>query len=1070
MTTKVRAKEYDINSSDESSSEEDDYIYPIHDYYDSVDKCKSNSSRAIIKPPTNPRYTSFKQTHFTAGDLSQFQAHRNMTNGNTKEEISIDNNPFESSVDAGWVKNKDISALAPLNTFKYIFNKFKKGIFIQIRNNKVSAFLPFSKANFVNEWGHLIKVDPKYYRDVPNFIAYIKSLEKRRFDPRGVNSNASKWYANNCLVRFEYPISEGDTNDSNIHDMMVELCKHRKVPDIEFFVNRRDFPIMRTDGTEPYNHIWNGHIPLVSHSYDTYSPILSMTTKDGFADIPIPTGEDWARVSVAEGKWFISNCNISTGIYNIAWDDKKDIAVFRGGSTGCGVTVNSNMRLKVSEMSAQQDKDDILIDAGISSWNVRPRKLEGNPFLQTINVPNLSFGLSNRLSKEQQASYKYIIHIDGHVAAFRLAEELSFGSCILKVESPYKVWFSNLLKAGVHYIPIKRDLSDLFEKVRWCRKNDEECKQIAMNAKNFYNTYLQKDGCLDRVQAVLIKCKKEMGNYMYNNIQPRDVQYDWERQNILSYPYPKTDKTGDDISEIPLGGRSYWKLSGIKSVVNMLLKEDTFFQNVVDRGVIMARRDKKHFVQLQTLSDFPFAVKHSPEVVDNVHGAFIGLNCTNKLLMKIPNFMYIFGATENIVISEYIQGETFEHFITNSFNMNDYIFILLQLSLALNVAQNECAFVHYDLMPWNVILQLLPTPVTFDYIISDKVVHQVTTRLLPVIIDYEKSHAVYKAKHYGNSNVSMYRTSTIQDIVSILLSSMKNIIKAHRLNLTDQKILTSLANFVTNTTYVKNPFKNFFELKKFLDTATKYETLIEPKGTLENKTPVDFINHIKSIYSGGFPIQKVEALTPSHTGLCNEVQVFNYILSNNDEERANTFANIFRRIGVCNLPTSPNMFIVYYTRQMFEQILKNTYYEMVQFLRSRDLDTEMYNDLYLSVSKRIEEQYPVPTEIGKIIYEIDGNVTSIETPYTSDLFLEPKVVLEILKIVKPVSNLTAYKSMIQESLLYTGPSELPDTIKKFYRNNFKSLLDANSVAMLNNEANYKTLIETEQVIKKANNV
>jgi hypothetical protein len=31
---------------------------------------------------------------------------------------------------------------------------------------------------------------------------------------------------------------------------------------------------------------------------------------------------------------------------NIKWEDKKPIAVFRGSSTGCGVTINTNQRLK----------------------------------------------------------------------------------------------------------------------------------------------------------------------------------------------------------------------------------------------------------------------------------------------------------------------------------------------------------------------------------------------------------------------------------------------------------------------------------------------------------------------------------------------------------------------------------------------------------------------------------------------------------------------------------------------------------------------------------------------------
>ena len=51
----------------------------------------------------------------------------------------------------------------------------------------------------------------------------------------------NKWYSNNCLVRFEYPPSEGDSGVSQMKDMFSSLCNTRKIPDIEFFVNRRDF-------------------------------------------------------------------------------------------------------------------------------------------------------------------------------------------------------------------------------------------------------------------------------------------------------------------------------------------------------------------------------------------------------------------------------------------------------------------------------------------------------------------------------------------------------------------------------------------------------------------------------------------------------------------------------------------------------------------------------------------------------------------------------------------------------------------------------------------------------------
>jgi hypothetical protein len=43
------------------------------------------------------------------------------------------------------------------------------------------------------------------------------------------------------------------------------------------------------------------------------------------------------------------------------------------------------------------------------------------------------------------------------------------------------------------------------EKVEWCKEHDKECKKIADNALKLYNTYLDKEGCLDYMQMLFHK-------------------------------------------------------------------------------------------------------------------------------------------------------------------------------------------------------------------------------------------------------------------------------------------------------------------------------------------------------------------------------------------------------------------------------------------------------------------------------------------------------------------------------------------------------------------------------------
>ena len=58
----------------------------------------------------------------------------------------------------------------------------------------------------------------------------------------------------------------------------------------------------------------------------------------------------------------------------------------------------------------------------------------------------------------------------------RLGYELSMNSVVLKVDSKYKMWYSDLLRPYKEYVPVKSDCSDLISQIKWCKDNDSECK------------------------------------------------------------------------------------------------------------------------------------------------------------------------------------------------------------------------------------------------------------------------------------------------------------------------------------------------------------------------------------------------------------------------------------------------------------------------------------------------------------------------------------------------------------------------------------------------------------------
>lgn len=92
-------------------------------------------------------------------------------------------------------------------------------------------------------------------------------------------------------------------------------------------------------------------------------------------------------------------------------------------------------------------------------------------------------------------TYEFLIDIEGFGYSGRLKHLLWSQRPLLLVERPYKEFFFKYLTKWEHYIPVKRDLSDLIIKVVWCMKNHEKAKIIASNALEFAKKHLTREAC-----------------------------------------------------------------------------------------------------------------------------------------------------------------------------------------------------------------------------------------------------------------------------------------------------------------------------------------------------------------------------------------------------------------------------------------------------------------------------------------------------------------------------------------------------------------------------------------------
>jgi hypothetical protein len=198
-----------------------------------------------------------------------------------------------------------------------------------------------------------------------------------------------------------------------------------------------------------------------------------------YLDVPIINYDD---IDYVRGKTSIDMSKVELDFLK-----KKPIAVFRGGSTGCGWTADTNPRLQAVQLSkAHPDLLDAQLTKITSTMKIHKTRRAGR-----VNAKEFKEGTF--IPFEKQSEYKYILQLDGNVAAYRLAKSMLLGSVILLQESGSTLWFQHLLKPYVHYVPVKDDLNDVITQIEWCNSREKECETIAKNARELALKVLTKE-------------------------------------------------------------------------------------------------------------------------------------------------------------------------------------------------------------------------------------------------------------------------------------------------------------------------------------------------------------------------------------------------------------------------------------------------------------------------------------------------------------------------------------------------------------------------------------------------
>ncbi|KAJ6662304.1 hypothetical protein lerEdw1_012468, partial [Lerista edwardsae] len=234
-------------------------------------------------------------------------------------------------------------------------------------------------------------------------------------------------------------------------EMLLSLARKVRLPDVEFYLNVGDWPVEHRQANETPG-------PLA---------IISWCGSMDSADIVLPTYD--ITHSTLETLRGVTNDLLSIqGNTGPVWDNKTERGFFRGRDS-------REERLQLVQLSKENPE---LLDAGITSYFFFREKEK-----ELGKVPLMGFF--------DFFKYKYQVSVDGTVAAYRFPYLLLGDSLVIKQASQYYEHFYKELEPWRHYVPVKRTLEDLLEKIKWAQENDEDVRRIAKEGQKTARELLQ---------------------------------------------------------------------------------------------------------------------------------------------------------------------------------------------------------------------------------------------------------------------------------------------------------------------------------------------------------------------------------------------------------------------------------------------------------------------------------------------------------------------------------------------------------------------------------------------------
>jgi hypothetical protein len=284
------------------------------------------------------------------------------------------------------------------------------------------------------------------------------------------------------IQRFQVIDSKVYGEDGFMKRLLQRIVEKYPLPDVDFLYHKED---RFSPSFFKMKEIKYGAPILVSAKHHTFDRAILFC--DYFYDID-DEKKGWNRmiqeVESNQEKW--------------PWESKEEKLFWRGGPTDGRYKVENWTLKPRGALVHQTTLYPELIDARFSEY---PKRLDTKPeeFEQAI-------GPISYVSIPEQLKYKYHVIADGVTTAFTGSYWKLLSGCLCFMqESEDIMFFHGPLLPWKHYIPVKKDFSDLVEKIEWAKEHDLEAKAIAENARAFAKSHLMPEHILLYSYKTLLK-------------------------------------------------------------------------------------------------------------------------------------------------------------------------------------------------------------------------------------------------------------------------------------------------------------------------------------------------------------------------------------------------------------------------------------------------------------------------------------------------------------------------------------------------------------------------------------